>query len=232
MGFALEKFKNEPWRWVDFASKLATETIEWQTELEEALAGLSRPVVSPSEEVREAFWSVLIDPKRHIGLNWLSDMKLMEEFLPCWTGITPRKKLRLKAVEQVHLETWKEGLEEDVFKTICEIHDKTIDHRLNGWGLTALSTLLAGGDLEKQDQWSKNVRRGLFELGATEPEIVWVEKIVQEYRRGVKYVRGEDPDGTVSAQLAVVLLSTMSIAGEDSKEEYMLAAKRVNEALR
>ncbi|MDP8207285.1 MAG: hypothetical protein P9L92_11520 [Candidatus Electryonea clarkiae] len=229
---SLDDFRKEPWRLVDVARIFAVEGTAPPDSLEAILTGSERVMIHDVLSASVSLWDLLASTKRHIGLIWLDKTGLLNDLFPCWGGNPARRAMRLLAIEQVHLETWKEGLSEQSITLICDQHDMVVDGRLNGWALTALATLLAGGDTENQYFWSKMVRRNLYELGATEAEIIWIENIVTEYRKAVHMVRGETEAYTLTPQLAVTILSTMRIAGEDSSEEILQASKRVDDALK
>jgi hypothetical protein len=230
---SLELYMNEPWRWVLIGQRMAEDTsFEPDENLENALQGQQSPRIANPSDARDALWGLLDQPERARGLRWLDKQSLLSELLPCWSGNGSRRRLRLNATEEVHRENWKEGLEPDVFKAICDNHDVHIDGRLDRWALTAFATLLAGGDTENQSSWTKMVRRDLHTLGASEAEIVWIENIVRDYRVGVQFLRGFDVDVKMTPSLAICTLSTMHVGGEDNKEEVQKAKERVNDALR
>jgi hypothetical protein len=228
----LAGFKDEPWRLVEVALALAKDDVQPDEKLDIALRKLEEDPIRDLLSASTPFWEIMALPERDKGLRWLDHVGLLSNLLPCWGGNPARKKMRLNAVEQIHLETWNDDLDEDVVQHIREVHDTVIDGRLNGWALTALSTLLAGGDTENQYFWAKMVRRQLHELGATEAEIVWIENIVAEYRKAIYYLRGEAAEYPITAQLAITLMSTITIAGEDNALQVKDAAIRLNKALK
>lgn len=117
----------------------------------------------------------------------------------------------MKAMEQVHLEVWKEGLSDKAYKAISEVLDVVVDRRLNRWALTALGTLFAGGDTENQLSWARMVRHDLHEFGATEAELVWIDRIVRDINPALLYLRGHNADYELRPEQVVVGLSTLSI---------------------
>jgi len=190
-----------------------------------------KPIISDLTSASVPLWDLLASDNRADGLRWLNKTCLLHQLFPCWSGNATRRTLRLNAVEQIQAGSWREGLSPEVISLIEDIHNVVIDGRLNGWALTALATLLAGGDTENQYFWSKMVRRNMFELGATEAEIIWVEQVVIDYRRAVQFLRGETEEAVLTPQQAVTILSTMKVGGEDSPEDLAAAANRVNQAL-
>lgn len=227
----LEEYRKQPWRLVKVACAIAEDGLEPPKELESLFTGDDKPVIKDLTSASAPLWDLLALPERDKGLRWLDDAGLLHILFPCWAGNASRRKLRLNAVEQIHLETWKDGLSDGVMQLINDTMDEVVDGRINRWALTALGTMLAGGDTENQYFWSKMVRRNMYELGATEAEIVWVENIVIDYRRAIHFLRGEQEDFTLTPELAVVILSTMIIGGEDSKADIANSAKRADEAL-
>ncbi|MBD3166799.1 hypothetical protein GF324_09385 [bacterium] len=229
---SLELYRKEPWRWILIGQRMAEDpSFEPGEMIQDAIGESDRPRILDPAEGRDALWGLLAQPERARGLRWLDKQGLLSELIPCWDGNGRRRRLRLNAVEEVHLEHWKEGLDEKVFKAICDNHDVHIDGRLDRWALTAFATLLAGGDTENQASWAKMVRRDLHKLGASEAEIVWIESIVRDYRVGVQYLRGFDVDVKMTPALAICTLSTMRVGGEDNKDEVRIATDRVNQAL-
>lgn len=231
MNIDVELNQREPWRWVELASQIADGAVEVDHKTEMQIRNLPSPRIQNRETVREAFWELLSKPLRHVGITWLDRMGILGEILPCWNGLSTRRKLRLDALEEVHKESWKDGLSEKAFQHVCDTHDVVVDGRLNRWALTALGTLLAGGDTENQIAWAKQVRRDLHALGATEAEILWVEGVVIDYRKGIRILRGLIQDSHLSPALAVACMSTMKVGGEDSSDEINKAVELVNHLL-
>ena len=229
---ALDDFRKEPWRLVELALAVAKDGFKPPEALELELKNLEEPPIRDLASASAPLWELLMLPERVEGLRWLDKVGLLSNLFPCWGGNPARKKMRLDAVMAVHLETWKAGLSDKVVQLILDTHNVVIEGRLNGWALTALATLLAGGDTENQYFWAKMVRRNMFELSATETEIVWVESIVFEYRKAIHFLRGEVDEATMTPQIAVVLLSTMAVAKEDTKTQVMQAALRLDNALK
>ncbi|MFH0881849.1 MAG: hypothetical protein V2A56_02605, partial [bacterium] len=122
-----------------------------------------------------------------------------------------RRSFRLKAMEQVHLEVWKGGLSEKAYRAVCDVHDVVVDRRLNRWALTSLGTLFAGGDTENQLSWARMVRHDLHEFGATEAELVWIDRIVRDINPALLYLRGLHPEYELRPEQAVVGLCTLSV---------------------
>lgn len=222
-----EHVKN-PARFIGAALRLGEREQPVAAELERELAEAPRPVFSDPSEAREELWALLALPRRDLGLRWLDKHGLLAELIPCWDGNASRRTFRLDAVEQVHREVWREGLDDDVFKAICDTHDVVVDRRLNRWALTALATMLAGGDIEDPRNWASFVRRDLHQLGATEAEIVWVTGIIHNINPAILYLRGEDVKLDLRPELVVAGLSTLSLSEPD---RLALAVERANRAL-
>ncbi len=211
----LDAYLESPVLWVQLAANYAETGESPAEELEKGLSEQDRPIIETPGDARKAFWHLLEQPLRHLGIQWLDKMGLLEELIPCWRGIASRRKLRLAALEEVHKEQWREGLDEEVFSAICDVHDVVVDHRLQRWSLTALATLLGGGDTENQYSWSHAVRRDLHLLGATEAELVWIERIIREVIPAMLTLRGEEPvqKHEFRPEVAIAALSTLKAQG-------------------
>ncbi len=231
MTFEVKELQQEPWRWISIAAAIANDGYVPDEKLETALMSLDAPRVQRDTRSCEELWSVMQSTNRVNGLRWLDKTGLLGELLPCWNGLASRRKLRLDAVEMVHKESWKDDLKDEVYRAICDDLEVIVDSRLDRWALTALATLLAGGDTENQSLWTKEVRRNLFELSATESEITFVETIVRDYRKGIRYLRKMAQECNCTNALAVTCLSTILVGGEDTEDEYKVAAQIVNDAL-
>jgi hypothetical protein len=225
-----EQFLQEPCLWVDVAHTLAAEgKEEVPAELMQKLEQIERPIIRDPRSCRKAFWRLLAEKHRHIGIGWLHETDLLREMIPCWTGNEPRQRLRLAALEQVHLESWRTGISDTAFNLICEVHDVVVDRRLNRWALTALGTLLAGGDTENQKSWGRQVRVDLHNLGATEAELVWIDRVVLDFNAAILYLKGLNDGFSLRPETAVAALSTLQISDSDLIDE---AAVRADESLR
>ncbi len=210
------------------ARKLAETGDAIPDELETALADQPRPLFADPATAREELWAILATPERDRGLRWLNTHGILDELIPCWAGNSVRREFRLSAVEQVHKEVWRDGLDDGVFKLICDTHDVVVDQRLNRWALTALATLLAGGDVEDPRTWTNFVRRDLHRLGATEAEIVWITGILLNFNQALLFLRGNNVQLNLKPECAVVGLSTLSLSDPESMDD---AVQRVNLAL-
>ncbi|HEB85317.1 MAG TPA: hypothetical protein ENI92_10010 [Bacteroidetes bacterium] len=207
---------------------ITTDAVSPPEELLSALDDLPRPRISDISRARPALWEILSDPRRDRGLRWLDHHGLLEELIPCWAGHAKRRQLRLDAVEQVHREEWRKGLSGASYNRICDELGQVVDGRLNRWALTALATLLGGGDIENHLFWTKEVRRDLFALGATEAEIVSVERIVAELNRVVQFLRGVYDKCSLTPGLAVAGLSTLrALDGPEGMKEAVRRADTV-----
>ena len=230
MSTTIEEIKKNPSLIVELARKLAEsagdETIS--AELVAQIKLLEHPVIPDRTTVRKLFWAILEQSHRHLGIQFLDEMGVLAELVPCWEGNGNRKNLRLKALENVHLEIWKPGISESVLNTICDVHDVVIDRRLNRWALTALATLLAGGDTENQIIWAKTVRRELHEFGATEAELVWIERLVREFNAALLFLRGTDGECTLRPEHVVACISTLAVT---EPEKVAMAVERADKAL-
>jgi len=224
-----DDYLKDPVLWVSLAKLLSeNEDNEAPQELVDYLDGLNRPVIHNKQACRKEFWAMLASPLRHRGINWLDEHGLLEELIPSWGGNPVRKSLRKAAFKQLHLEAWKKGLSESSFNAICTVHDVVVDRRLNRWALTALGTLLAGGDTEHQRSWSLHVRQDLHELGATEAELVWIDRVVRDFNPSVLFLQGHNEGYEIRPETAVAGLSTMMVSEPENIKE---AVKRVDAAL-
>ncbi|MCB2212191.1 hypothetical protein KQI52_08790 [bacterium] len=197
-------------------------------ELETTLAEQARPLFADPSVARDELWAILATPERDRGLRWLNKHGILDELIPSWAGNSVRREFRLNAVEQVHKEVWRDGLDEGVFKLICDTHDVVVDQRLNRWALTALATLLAGGDVEDPRTWTNFVRRDLHRLGATEAEIVWITGILLNFNRALLFLRGNKVELQLKPECAVAGLSTLSLSDPEMMTD---AVQRVNQTL-
>ncbi len=227
---SLDNLKSSPANVMAFAVTVAKNDSdipnEYVQELKNNLPGVDRPDTS-----REAFWELLTLSNRLKGIDFLHRIGMLERLLPCWGGNSTRQQLRLRALREYENLTWRPLLDEAANRCIDAAHEVEVEGRIARWGLTALAILLAGGDTENQQMWTKRVRRCLHDLGATEAEIVWIEGIVSEYRRAALFHRGELDSMVITPQLAVTILATMLVAGEDTKAGIEEAAHRAQAAL-
>jgi hypothetical protein len=223
-----DAFKNSPNNWIETARKIAEEELTVPAELEIELEKLDPPFIPNPNDVRKEFWKILALPKRDVALRWLDKFGIVGELLPCWGGLSVRRAIRLDAFANVSTGFWKEGLSDTVLATIDDVNNIVVDRRLDRWALTAFATLLAGGDTENQNAWAKSVRRDLHVFGATEAEIVWIERLVREFNHTLLYLRGEVDEYTVRPELAIACLSTLKATDPRKMAE---AARRANDSI-
>ncbi len=221
-------YLDEPWRWIELTLGVTKGEFTPPDALMQLLESLPRPVIPIPADAREPFWKILAQPNRAKGLRWLDEHGLLGELLPCWNGNDVRRERRLKSVEQIHLEVWRKGLSDSAISEIVDSHEVAVDGRLNRWALTALATLLSGGDTENQLSWTKMVRRDLHALGATEAEMIWVESIVSGINQALQFLQGDHEEAEITPALAVACLSTLHVRGRD---ELKNAAERADRAL-
>lgn len=229
MNTGAEEFRGNPCLWISVAREMAeTPGTVPPASIGEILASANRPVIDSPQSCRKEFWALLSQSHRHLGIEWLHETGILQELIPCWGGNEVRQQLRLQALEQVHQESWKEGLSEAAFNQICTVHDVVVDRRLNRWALTALGTLLAGGDTENQKSWARQVRVDLHTLGATEAELVWIDRIVFDFNASILFLKGLNDGFDLRPEHAVAALSTLHIS---EPELVGQAVERVNAAL-
>lgn len=227
-----QEYQENPSLWVSLAAQIAKNNESPPLELVEALKISEHPVIKDPYAAQPYLWELFGVPHRDKGLRWLDSHGLLAEILPAWGGNAVRRSLRLNATENVHLEKWREGLDDGVFRLVCDIHDVVIDGRLNRWAWTAVATLLAGGDTENAIQWMKFIRRDLYKVGATEAEIIWVERVLTSFNRGLMFIRGDAKESAMTPAVAVACLSTLHALKEGLTEtDFKAAAERINVAL-
>ncbi len=223
-----EKFKNSPNSWIETARQIAEGEGTVPADLELELEKLEPPFIPNPNDVRKEFWRILALSNSEAALRWLDKFGILGELLPCWGGLSVRRTIRLDAFANVSLGNWKDGLSDEVLGTIDDVNNIVVDRRLDRWSLTAFATLLAGGDTENQNAWAKSVRRDLHVFGATEAEIVWIERLVREFNPTLLYLRGEVEEYTIRPELAVACLSTLKSTDPKKLKE---AAKRANDSI-
>src|SRR3990172_239374 len=103
----IELYKKEPWRFLEYALQQTVTNEKPPEALVTYLKGAVHPVIPNPASARDLLWELLSQKYRHKGLIWLDLTGLLDDILPCWTGNVSRRKLRLNAVEQVHLEAWR-----------------------------------------------------------------------------------------------------------------------------
>lgn len=223
----VQKIMQYPETVVEIARRIVENDVVVSNEDTKSVRELSKPLIPEPKNIRKELWKILANPQRDKGLRWLNKIGALEEIIPCWAGNSTRRDIRLDAVEQLHLEVWRRDLQEDVYTSICDTNDVVVDRRLNRWALTALATLLAGGDTENQRAWSKQVRRDLHDLGVTEAENSWIERIIKNFNPTLLYLQGgnwfELRPEIVVATLNTIQVVTPHLLGS--------AAKLVNEQL-
>jgi len=221
-------FKKLPEKWIDLARELASGNIQDDHSLFSEIAELEIPSIEKLRPVRKSFWALLAEDNFFVGLRWLDKIGMLDIILPCWSGNGVRRKLRLNALENYAKEPWKKFFDDSVMKNITDIHEVIVDRRLKRWSLTAIAIMFAGGDTENQNSWAKMTRRDLHEFGATEAELVWIERIIREFNQAMLFVRGVTDEYILRPELAVAVLSTMKTSDPDLFKE---AATRANKAL-
>lgn len=173
------------------------------------LAELARPCLSPSPSARKALWGVLGYPERGRALTWLDRNGLLAELLPCWNAPAEHRDLRLRAVEEIHLERWAAGLSKTVFDWLCVYNDGRFG-QLGGWALCALAVLLLEGR-DNATAYAVRVETDLHTLGVDAAVIGRVKGAILEYeellpalRSGILPVRNVNP-ASIVATLADIM---------------------------
>ncbi len=225
-----DEVKKAPGILIDLAIKLTKKEIEIPDSFTQDVKD-DLPYIDNPEVLRDKFWELFGCSKRVEGVEWLHAVGFLEKLIPCWSGNPARQRMRMSALRLFEQESWRPLLDEKTNTLIDTSLSYEIEGRITREGLTGLAILLAGGDTENQAMWTKSVRRCLHDLGATEAEILWVEGIVGEYRRGALFFRGELDSIHLTPQLAVTLMTTMVVAEEDTDEAIKIAAERAQKAL-
>lgn len=185
--------------------------------LSEVLA-LEPPRIEKPSEARDYLWSMLSYPERGRALAVLHAVNLLEELFPSWTTDIPEQDLRLRTVEEVHLERWACGLSETAFKKICSFHDEAVRGGLNGWALTGLAALLVRVS-DQLPAYLSGLRLDLTSLGATDEEIERVCAVVGEFPLVFEALaRAEHKSFRVLPATAVIALSALFADGRFDDE--------------
>jgi hypothetical protein len=207
-------FRDDPALYVELAHLWAAGGPAPTLEHEAWLRQLPRPLISKPALTRAAFWGVLAFPERARSLTWLERAGLLEEIIPSWSGDYFRQSLRLRAVDEVHLERWAVGLSKSAFDWLCVYQDQKTDGRLGGWALTGLSTLLLSGD-EPAAAWALRVSKDLKALGASKGEIERVSTAIHEYPEFYQAIAADvPPTRAISPTAIVATLSTLMVIPE------------------
>lgn len=188
-----------------------------------AVLELEPPRISKTSEARDLLWEILSHPERGRSLAILRAVGLLTELFPSWSEEISEQDLRLRSVEEIHLERWACGLGEYSFGRLCTFHDATVSGGLNGWALTALATLLAR-DNEQLPTYLAGLRLDLTSLGATDDEIERVSSIVSEYPVVFDALaRGQAKGFRVLPATLVAALATIH-ADDRFEDEHRIAA--------
>lgn len=174
------EFRRNPVGFVELAHSWAAGGMVPSTEHETWLNRLSRPRITKPADARNALWGVLSYPERGRALVWLNRFELLNELLSSWEGNEARQSLRLRAVDEVHLERWAQGLTKIAFDWLCVYMDQRADGKLGGWALTGLATLLLTGD-EETESWALRIEKDLLSFGAKPGETGRVVTAVREF---------------------------------------------------
>ncbi|MBK6910904.1 MAG: hypothetical protein IPH10_08250 [bacterium] len=175
-----------------------------------AVAELEPPRISQPAAARDYLWRILSYPERGRALAMINAVNLLGELFPSWTDNVSRQDHALRAVEEIHLERWSEGLTVYAFQRVCAFHDAGVDGRLNGWALTALATLLCAAD-DDAASYISSLLLDLTALEVTEGEGARLTGIITEFPTVyTQLARGEHDHyrvlpGTVVAALAHLL---------------------------
>jgi hypothetical protein len=227
-----ESFLHNTELFVELAHQWAKGGPAPDSELEQCLQKLSRPVITEPSKAREALWGVLSYPERGRSLMWLDKMELLGELIPCWKGHAARRRLRLQAVEEVHLERWAVGLSKDAIDRICELQDHRVDDRVNGWALTGLAALLLTGD-QPARVFCKEVEQDLAVLGATESERDCIVSAIMDYPPLQRHlIEGRESEHKFSAVTLIATLSTLFADPLVSQDQRVDAVKRADQLIK
>ena len=224
-------FREDPTLFVELAHAWAAGGPAPTAEHEAWLRELPRPLISKPALTRAAFWGVLSFPERARSLTWLERAGLLEEIIPSWSGDYFRQSLRLRAVDEVHLEHWADGLSESAFDWLCVYQDQKADGRLGGWALTGLATLLLSGD-EPAASWALRVSKDLKALGAAKGEIERVSTAIHEYPEFYQAIADDQPPARAISPTAVVAtLATLMVIPEIPAETQARGIRFANSLL-
>lgn len=211
-------FRDNPILFVELAHEWAAGGPMPDPQSEAWLRELPRPLISKPAAARGALWGTLSYPERGRSLAWLDHVGLLQEMIPAWDGDPRRRALRLRAVEEVHLERWSGGLSEIAFDWLSVYQDQKVDGRLGGWAMSGLTTLLLVGD-DPAETHSARVTQDLKNLGANEGERDRVVTAIREYRELVHAITTLTPPArTFSPTGIVAVLSSLMIEPDVTDE--------------
>ena len=176
---------------------------------------------------RAALWEVLSYPERGRAIAWLDRTGLLEEIFPIWYGEARLRELRLKAVEEVHLERWAKGLSKLALNRLNKYMDQRIDNQLNGWALASLATLLLESN-GYTERYGERLNEELRELGATDNERMRVlTAVIENPFLQVAFAReSEYAEQKFSPTTIVAVLATL-FADERATSEQRAQAMRL-----
>jgi len=180
-----------------------------------AVAALEPPRIEHPAEARDELWRILSYPERGRALAVLNAVDLLVELFPSWVTEIEEQDRALRAVEEVHLERWAEGLSESAFQRLCAHHDARVDNRLNGWALTALATLLCRQDGDAA-VFISELQLDLAALEVTEGEQARLTGIVTEFPTVYARIAAGEHDrykvipGSIIAALAHLLAESQN----------------------
>ncbi len=174
------EFKNNPLRFLELARDWAAGGNSPMPEHELWLRELPVRRIRRPEEARAYLWDLLAHPERGRALTWLDSVGLLEEIVPIWFGDAKLRALRLRAVEEVHIERWAETLSKKALGRLNRAMDERTDGGLSGWGLTALATLLLESN-GYTERYGERLNEELKELGATDAERMKILTAIIEY---------------------------------------------------
>jgi hypothetical protein len=223
-------FRDNPILFVELAHEWAAGGPVPEPLYEAWLRELPRPLISNLSAAREALWGALSYPERGRALAWLDKVGLLQEIIPAWAGDPHRRALRLRAVEEVHLERWAGGLSDITSDWLSVYQDQRVDGRLGGWAMTGLATLLLTGD-DPVDVHSQRVAADLKNLGANEGERDRVVTAIREYSELYRAVttctlpaRTFSPTGIVAVLADLMIIPDVS---DQTRANWIACADRL-----
>jgi hypothetical protein len=223
-------FARNPVLFVELAHAWAAGGPAPAVEYEEMLTELTRPCFKTPSVAREQLWGVLSFPQRGRALVWLDKVGLLRELFPSWSRERERRKKRLNACEQVHVERWAEGLSDKSLRTINTQLDKPIGGGLSGWAVASLAALLLTGDVPSVEH-AALVDHDLTKLGASPAEREAVRETILAYPPLYQTLTLDHPvTRTFTALTAVTTLSSL-FAYENITDEQRRTAIARCEAL-
>jgi hypothetical protein len=223
-------FRDNPILFVELAHEWAAGGPMPEPDIEAWLREWPRPVISKPAAAREALWGALSYPERGRSLAWLDKTGLLQELIPAWDGNPLRRALRLKAVEEVHLERWAGDLSNTAFDWLSVYQDQKVDGRLGGWAMSGLATLLLVGD-HPPDVHAARVANDLNSLGANEGERERVVTAIREYPELYRTITTcTPPSRTFSPTGIVAVLSSLMIepgVSADTRSRWISCGDRL-----